>query len=152
LVCSAATTLLHFEVLTYSERSFISLLLNQKGLIRWCLWLSWLMFFLGCIATTGTGFLIWDFQFGARDCTTDSSGQITCQDLRPAFKIPLTVAAVLGCWIQLCPCLIDRVFSRILTPISRFRHANPPAAGVLSNFCPRNRNGARGTDLSHRTL
>ena len=98
----AVTTLNYFEVLTCDEYSFVSLLSNRKGPIRWYLWLSWITFFLGCIATAGTAVLIWVFRFGVRDCTT-SSGKVTCKDLQLALKIILTIVAALGCWIQSCP-------------------------------------------------
>lgn len=85
------------------EHSFVSLLSNQKGLIRWYLWLSWITFFLGCIATAGTALLIWVFHFGAYDCTTSSSGRVSCKELQLAPKVVLTILAALGCGIQLCP-------------------------------------------------
>jgi len=92
---------------------FVSLLSNRKGPIRWYLWLSWITFFLGCIATAGTGALIWAFRFGVRDCTTSSSGQVSCKDLQLAFKIALTVVASLGCWIQsYMPTVLRVVYSR----------------------------------------
>jgi len=92
---------------------FVSLLSNRKGPIRWYLWLSWITFFLGCIATTGTAVLIWIFHFGVRDCTTGSSGNVACKDLQLGFKIALTVVAALGCWIQsYMPTVLRVVYSR----------------------------------------
>ena len=99
------TSSLRFGALTWSEHSFASLLSNRKGPIRWYLWLSWITFFLGCIATAGTALLIWVFRFGARDCTTSSSGQVTCNNLGLALKIVFTILAALGCAIQSCPYL-----------------------------------------------
>jgi len=94
----------------------ISLLSNQKGLIRWYLWLSWITFFLGCIATAGTALLIWVFHFGAGDCTTSSSGQVTCKDLQVGFKIALTIFSALGLWIQsYMPTVLRLVYSRFAT-------------------------------------
>lgn len=106
----ATITLLHFEVLTQGEHRFISLLSNRKGLIRWYLWFSWITFFLGCIATAGTALLIWVFRFGVRDCTTSSSGQVTCEDLELALKIILTVVSAVGCWILSCSYQTRQVF------------------------------------------
>ena len=107
---------LRFEALTQSGHSFVSLLSGSKGPIRWCLWLSWITFFLGCIATAGTALLIWVFRFGAHDCATSSSGQVTCKDLELAIKIVLTVATALGCWIQSCSyALVDRRSYKMMT-------------------------------------
>jgi len=100
-------------VVCESVYGFISLLSNRKGLIRWYLWLSWMTFFLGCIATAGTALLIWVFRFGAYDCTTSSSGQVTCKDLDLALKIILTVVAALSCWIlSYMPTVLRLVYSR----------------------------------------
>ena len=107
-----ATILLHCEVLMWNERSFASLLANRKGPIRWYLWLSWITFFLGCIATTGTALLIWVFRFGAHDCTTNSSGQVTCKDLQLALRIVFSIAALMGCWVQSCPYPVRSIFHR----------------------------------------
>lgn len=96
-----------------SVYGFGSLLSNRKGLIRWYLWLSWITFFLGCFATAGTALLIWVFRFGVHDCTTSSSGQVTCQNLELALKIILTVVAALGCWIlSYMPIVLRLVYSR----------------------------------------
>ncbi|KAF9652736.1 hypothetical protein BDM02DRAFT_3183420 [Thelephora ganbajun] len=96
-----------------SAYGFISLLSNRKGPIRWYLWLSWITFFLGCIATAGTALLIWVFHFGAHGCTRSSSGQVTCKDLQLALRVVLTVVAVLGCWIQSqMPTVLRLVYSR----------------------------------------
>jgi len=100
-------------VVCESVYGFISLLSNQKGPIRWYLWLSWITFFLGCVATAGAALLIWVFRFGVHDCTTSSSGQVTCQDLDLALKIILTVVAALGCWIlSYMPTVLRLVYSR----------------------------------------
>ena len=88
----------------------MSLLSNRKGLIRWYLWFSWITFFLGCIATAGTALLIWVLRFGAHDCTTSSSGQVSCKDLAIGLKIVFTILAALGCSIQSCSCLADGIF------------------------------------------
>ena len=84
------------------DRSFISLLSNRRGLIRWYLWLSWITFFLGCGATAGAALLIWVFRFGAHSCIRSSPGAVTCKDLELAIKITLTIVVALGCWILSC--------------------------------------------------
>jgi len=96
-----------------SAYGFVSLLSNRKAPIRWYLWLSWITFFLGCIATAGTALLIWVFRFGVSDCTTSSSGQVTCKDLELALRIILTVVSALGCWIlSYMPTVLRLVYSR----------------------------------------
>jgi len=99
-----------FEALMQGKHSFVSLLSNRKRAIRWYLWLSWITFFLGCIATAGTSLLIWVFHFGVHDCILSSSGEFTCKDLQLAFKIVFTIVAALGCWTQSCPYSIDWIF------------------------------------------
>ena len=60
--------------------------------------------------------MIWVFRFGVRDCTTSSSGQVTCRDLELGIKIILTIVSALGCWILLCSYpKIYRVFRESLT-------------------------------------
>lgn len=109
-----------------SAYGFISLLSNQKGLIRWYLWLSWITFFLGCIATAGTALLIWLFRFGVRDCTTSSSGQVTCQDLELSLKIILTVVAALGCWIlSYMPIVLRLVYSQFAVEETMYDKLDP---------------------------
>jgi len=104
-----------------SVYGLISLLSGRKGPIRWYLWLSWITFFLGCIATAGTALLIWVFHFGAHDCTTSSSGQVTCKDLGLAIRVIFTVATVLGCWIQsYMPTVLRLVYSRFTTQETSF--------------------------------
>lgn len=99
-----------------SVYGFMSLLSNRKALIRWYLWLSWITFFLGCGATAGTALLIWVFHFGIRDCTTSSSGQVTCKDLELALKIILTAVTALGCWIlSYMPIVLRLTYSRFAT-------------------------------------
>jgi hypothetical protein len=56
--------------------------------------------------------LIWVFHFGVHDCTTSTSGQVTCKNLQVAFKIALTVFSALGLWILSCSYLTHRVFHR----------------------------------------
>lgn len=100
-------------IVAESVYGFVSLLSNRKGLIRWYLWLSWITFFLGCIATTGTVLLIWTYRFGVRNCTTSSSGQVTCEDLEMGLKIVLTVVAGLGCWfLSYMPIVLRLVYTR----------------------------------------
>jgi len=104
-----------FSILIVGESLYglISLLSNQKGLIRWYLWLSWITFFLGCFATAGTALLIWAFHFGVRNCTTSSSGKVTCEQLQLVFKIALTIFSALGLWMLSCmPTVLRLVYSR----------------------------------------
>lgn len=104
----------------------ISLLSNRKGLIRWYLWLSWITFFLGCFATAGTALLIWVFHFGVRDCTTSSSGQVTCKELQLVFKIALTIFSALGLWILSCSYSVDQILRRDDVADAHFRFSGMP--------------------------
>jgi len=70
--------------------------------------------------------LIWVFHFGVRDCTTSSSGQVTCKELQLVFKIALTIFSALGLWILSCSYSVDQIFRRDDVADAHFRFSGMP--------------------------